>query len=92
MSENVPSTSKKQCLEHQQPSKVSVYPLYYGNHIQFDESQHGMKGDLENPCTNICDLSLRLGPLPIPAPSFENGQVQETEVRSKLVVQNSQKD
>ncbi|KAF7830298.1 uncharacterized protein G2W53_012631 [Senna tora] len=37
-----PSISKKQCLEHHQPlSNFSVYPLYYGNHIPFDESQNG---------------------------------------------------
>lgn len=110
--ENVPSASKKQCLEHQQrPKLFTVYPLYYGNNIQLDQVQHGLKvshvsvsntggtafmggaknllahnlksstkgsqsfiisGDFENPCTNICDLSLRLGPLNVPSSSFEN--------------------
>lgn len=103
--ENVPSASKKQCVEHQPPPKLfSVYPLYYGNNI--DKSQYGfsvsntggpafmggaknllahnfnsssqgsqsfiINGDFENPCTNICDLSLRLGPLNVPSSSFEN--------------------
>ncbi|CAJ1973712.1 unnamed protein product [Sphenostylis stenocarpa] len=44
-----------------------------------------INGDFENPCTSKCDLSLRLGPFSgVPSPSFENGQIQETEVRSKL--------
>ncbi|KAG5018624.1 hypothetical protein AAZX31_06G065100 [Glycine max] len=111
VSENVPSASKKQCVEHQAPPKLcSVYPLYYGNNnnnIQHDNSQHHhhgfkvshvsvshtggpalvggggarnllannlknsssggsqlfiIKGDFVNPCTQKCDLSLRLGP------------------------------
>ncbi|RZC15359.1 uncharacterized protein LOC114408958 isoform X2 [Glycine soja] len=43
VSENVPSASKKQCVEHQPPPKLfSVYPLYYGNNnnIQLGNSQH----------------------------------------------------
>ena len=46
----------------------------------------------QTPSTNKCDLSLRLGPLSIPPSSFENGQVQEAEISSKLNVQTSQKD
>ncbi|TKY74735.1 hypothetical protein E2542_SST03498 [Spatholobus suberectus] len=131
VSENVPSASKKQCVEHHPPPKsFSVYPLYYGSNIQLDASQHGFKvshvsvshaggpalvggaqnllahnfnsssggsqsftinGNFENQCTNKCDLSLRLGPL-MPAPSYYgNGQIQETEVRSKLIVRTPQK-
>ncbi|XP_061341041.1 uncharacterized protein LOC133287440 [Gastrolobium bilobum] len=46
VSEFVPSSSKKQCLEHRQPSNLlSVYPLYYGNNIQ---RQHGLKVSLSN--------------------------------------------
>ncbi|KAJ1410945.1 hypothetical protein SESBI_21479 [Sesbania bispinosa] len=109
--------NKKQRLEHQiqQPSNMlSVFPLYYGNKIPFEDnntsgpaivggaqdllsrylnpssSSHGSHSqsfiivdDPQNSCTKECDLSLRLGPLTIPAPSFENGQVQDTEVRSK---------
>ncbi|ESW09008.1 hypothetical protein PHAVU_009G092700 [Phaseolus vulgaris] len=44
-----------------------------------------INGDFENPCTNMCDLSLRLGPsCSVPSPSFENGQIMETEMKSKL--------
>ncbi|XP_027355751.1 uncharacterized protein LOC113865424 isoform X2 [Abrus precatorius] len=113
VSENVPSASKKQCLE------FSAYPLYYGNNIQLEMSQHDLEvshvshtcgpalmlnpssegsqsfivnGDFENPFTNKCDLSLRLGPFTVDAPSFGNDQFQEADVRSKLIVGTSQKD
>ncbi|KAI4337314.1 hypothetical protein L6164_015747 [Bauhinia variegata] len=40
VSENVASTRKKQCLEHQPSSNMySIYPLYYGNEFKFDDSQ-----------------------------------------------------
>ncbi|XP_014500215.1 uncharacterized protein LOC106761201 [Vigna radiata var. radiata] len=125
VSEHVASTSKKHCVEHQAPPNLfSVYPLYYGNNIQLDESQHGFNlshvsvshtggptpvvgaesplahnfnsssggsqsfifnGDFENPCTNKCDLSLRLGPSSsVPYPSFENGHIRETELKSRF--------
>jgi len=42
-------------------------------------------GNLANPCTNKCDLSLRLGPSnSVPSPSFENGHIRKTEVKSKF--------
>ncbi|KAI4316332.1 hypothetical protein L6164_024320 [Bauhinia variegata] len=40
-SENVASTSKRQRLENNPSANMfSVYPLYYGNHFQFDDSQN----------------------------------------------------
>ncbi|RDX58364.1 hypothetical protein CR513_62328, partial [Mucuna pruriens] len=52
-----------------------------------------IKGDFENPCTNKCDLSLRLGPLNVPSPSLENDQILGTRVRNKVIVRtSSQKD
>jgi len=48
-----------------------------------------INGDFENPCPNKCDLSLRLGPSSsVPSPSFENAQIRETEMKSKLKCSN----
>nr|KYP43421.1 hypothetical protein KK1_035143 [Cajanus cajan] len=39
--ENVPSGSKKQCVEHEGQPKV--YPLYHGNNIQLEKPQHAFQ-------------------------------------------------
>ncbi|XVF35601.1 hypothetical protein REPUB_Repub18cG0160100 [Reevesia pubescens] len=42
-SENSPLPSNSQCLpvEKYPPSRYSVYPLFYGNHLKFEELPHG---------------------------------------------------
>ncbi|KAK6236982.1 hypothetical protein QQP08_025569 [Theobroma cacao] len=43
-SENGPLPSNSQCLpmeKYPPPNLYSVYPLYYGNHLKFEEMQHG---------------------------------------------------
>lgn len=48
--DDLPSTSKKQCLQQHQPSsnRFSVCPLYHGNHIPFDESQKNGHKSISN--------------------------------------------
>ena len=106
------------CFELQPSSDLlSAYPLYYGNHGQFDERWQGSKiphgsvamvgfqnhldsnatnqmaqlftmNNLENPYAIGCDLSLRLGTFSMPAPSLENGQLQDP-ARCKFSAQTS---
>lgn len=118
--ENFPPSSHNQCLslETYPPSRLySVYPLYYGNHLQREDSQFGLEispklnpnatesaetgmvqnlfscnVDASNKITQAdfnnhpesspeigCDLSLRLGPLPVPCIIVENSWHQEVE-------------